>query len=160
MKKLLFFLVVALGVTLTTTAQQITIDSLTRDDMINIRNRYQATFQDSASFENDTILNIVKDINRQLRLKPGPNAMFKITVPLKAALLYYKQFAQAIYQIEEEERRAREALKKARFQRKLIRQAYRFELSLNVPESQSMFREWLIYPDNRVRFMRLINLPQ
>jgi hypothetical protein len=160
MKNLLFTLLLfAFGANIEAPAQTITIDSLNRYEITLVRQRLQSMFTDSAAFESDTLLLVVRGINQKIRQQANKN-LYSITVPYAVARKYAQSFATAIPTIDGEEKRARETLRLIQFQKKILRSAYQAEKQANVPDDQSMFANWLLYSENRKVFFKLITPPQ
>lgn len=83
MKKLLILSLLLITSTLLE-AQTYTVDSLNRSQAIMIRNAVQSMGTDSLFYANDSLINIIKNINSQLRNKTSNNALFQVTLNTRA----------------------------------------------------------------------------
>lgn len=83
MKKLLILSLLLITSTLLE-AQTYTVDSLNRSQAIVIRNAVQSMGTDSLFYANDSLINIIKNINSQLRNKTSNNALFQVTLNTRA----------------------------------------------------------------------------
>lgn len=71
-------------------AQTYTVDSLNRQQAILIRNAVQSIGTDSLFYANDSLINIIKNINTQLKNKTSNNALFQVTLNVKALIRVFQ----------------------------------------------------------------------
>lgn len=83
MKKLLITSLLLITSTLMW-AQVYTVDSLSRQQVIMVRNAIQTMGSDSSFYEDDSLINIIKNVNAQLKNKTGYNAQFKVILNTKS----------------------------------------------------------------------------
>ncbi len=147
MKKLLGGIPLILSLLLITStllrAQTYTVDSLNRQQVIVIRNAIQSMGSDSAFYANDSLINIIKNINTQLKNKTSATALFQTTLNTKALsrvfqnLGLYNDIAQIVREQDENQAKRRQINTAI----KVILDVRKLEITRGVTDANSIFNK-------------------